>query len=302
MKSILQKPIAMIDAPSNLGLRPPQRGRVPGVYQMPQALRNAGLLPALGAQDGGSVDAPAYMPDIDPATGVRNPISIRDYSLKLADAVEPVIRAGQFPLVLGGDCSILLGTMLALRRIERYGLFFLDGHADFLTPQTSQTGGAAGMDLALVTGRGPTILTELDGCTPLVQAADVVLFGNRDNPASYGVILPDAMYTCDLTDMRAMGVEAAVNAALARLKARGLEGFWIHFDVDALDSAIMPAVDSPQSDGLTYAEMRVILRALLKSGMAAGMEMTIFDPDLDPDSHIARELVIELAAAFTTYS
>ncbi|HLV35756.1 MAG TPA: arginase family protein [Spirillospora sp.] len=299
MMSILQKPIVLIDAPSNLGLMPPQPGRVPGVYQMPDALRAAGILQASGAQDGGRVDAPAYVPDIDPAIRVRNPASIRDYTLELAQAVEPIIQAGQFPLVLGGDCSILLGDMLALRRIGRYGLFFLDGHADFLTPQTSRTGGAAGMDLALVTGRGPEILTTLEGYKPLVQDADVVLFGNRDNPSSYDITLPEAMHTCDLWQMREAGVEAAINAALEHFRARNLDGFWIHFDVDALDNAIMPAVDSPQPDGVTYAEMRIILRTLLASGMVAGMEITIFDPDLDPDGHIAREFVIELAGIFS---
>lgn len=107
------------------------------------------------------------------------------------------------------------------------------------------------------------------------------------------------MHTCDLWQMREAGGEAAVNSALEHFKARNLDGFWLHFDVDALDSVLMPAVDSPQPDGLSYSEMQVILRTLLASGMAIGMEITIYDPDLDPDGHIAREFVSELAGTFS---
>ncbi len=98
----------------------------------------------------------------------------------LADAVADVVGRGEFPILLGGDCSILLGSTLALRRRGRYGLLFIDGHADFYQPEANPNGEAASMDLAFATGHGPELLTNLEGLRPLVRDEDVVAFGFRD--------------------------------------------------------------------------------------------------------------------------
>jgi arginase len=106
-----------------------------------------------------------------------NPGAIRDYSLKLADAVGAVLSDGEFPAVLGGDCSILLGNLLALRRRARHGLLFIDGHADFYQPEANVNGEVASSELALATGRGPEVLAAPAGYRPLVRDEDVVAFG-----------------------------------------------------------------------------------------------------------------------------
>ena len=134
----------------------------------------------LGAEYGVQVSPLGYSPKRDKSTLLLNPDSIRAFSLQLADAVTLVLRKKQFPLVLGGDCSILIGNLLALRRLGRYGLFFIDGHADFYQPQASPTGEVADMDLAIVSGRGPDILTNIDGLKPLVRDEDIIAFGYRD--------------------------------------------------------------------------------------------------------------------------
>ena len=100
--------------------------------------------------------------------------------MQLADAVADVVERDEFPVLLGGDCSILLGSTLALRRRGRYGLLFIDGHADFYQPEANPNGEAASMDLAFATGRGPELLTNLEGLRPLVRDEDVVAFGFRD--------------------------------------------------------------------------------------------------------------------------
>ena len=104
-----------------------------------------------------------YDPVRDPDTGILNSRSIRDFSLALAEMTGDVLDRGDIPIVLGGDCSIVLGTMLALRRRGRHGLLFLDGHADFYQPEAEPNGEAASMDLALATGRGPDLLADLGG-------------------------------------------------------------------------------------------------------------------------------------------
>jgi arginase len=105
---------------------------------------------------------------------------VRDYSVKIANAVEEDISKGYFPMVVGGDCTVLLGCMLALRHEGRHGLYFFDGHAGFYQPDISQSGETADMELGLAVGRGPEIITNLEGRKPLVRESDVVLFGFRD--------------------------------------------------------------------------------------------------------------------------
>jgi arginase len=128
--------IAILSAPSNLGLRPPRRGSVPGTAKAPEALREAGLfrrLAQVGAIDAGVVLPGRYVDDdtTRPAGHVRNEAAMAEHSHRLADRLAGVIEAGNTPLVVGGDCSILLGIGLALSRCGRTGLVHVDGHTDF---------------------------------------------------------------------------------------------------------------------------------------------------------------------------
>ncbi|MGH2620034.1 MAG: arginase family protein, partial [Anaerolineales bacterium] len=213
--------------------------------QLPDRLRAHRLIERVGAADGGRVQAPPYDPAIDPAAGVRNAPAIAAYSLELASAVQPIVSSGAFPLVLGGDCSILLGPLLALRRQGRYGLCFIDGHLDLLTPETSASKGAAGMDLALAIGHGPDLLANPDGLRPLVQDSHVAALGYRHGTDGYGALTEPAtrppLLWLPLTDVRDQGPVAAAEAALSLFEDAQLEGFWIHLDVDVLDDTVMPA-------------------------------------------------------------
>ena len=140
---------AIIEAPSVPGLFPR------GIERLPGALLDAGLASALDARRAGRVVPPAYDARRDAGTGLLNPTGLRDYAHQLCDATGDVLDGGEKPVVLGGDCSILLGNLLALNRRGRFGLLFLDGHADFSQPEAEPNGEAASMDLALATGRGP---------------------------------------------------------------------------------------------------------------------------------------------------
>jgi arginase len=289
------KPIALVGAPSNLGLAPPAPGKEPGARRMAACLRELGLRERLGAWDAGEVAAPRYSPQRDEATGIRNARAIADYSVALAAAVDAQLTADRFPLVVGGDCSILLGCLLGLRPRGRHALVFVDGHQDLQTPSVSRTGGAAGMDLALAVGVGPRMLSALGGDAPLVSAADVALLGPRDNPAWYtGDAVQrarDAMHVRYLHALRRTGMSAAGDDVAAFALGSGAQGTWIHLDVDVLDDAVMPAVDSRQPDGLSYDELEALLRPALETGGVVGMDVTIYDPDRDPDGTAGRALV-----------
>lgn len=284
----------VVDAPSNLGLRPT------GVEMLPVAVKAAGLLRRLGASYAGRVATLPYSPDRDPQTRVRNGEAIKIYSQHLADVLTPLVQSGQFPIVLGGDCSILLGAMLALRRTGRYGLFFLDGHADFYQPEAEPHGEVASMDLAIVSGRGPALLADIEGLAPLVRDDDIVAFGFRDaeQAAQDGSqnIRTTAIQAYDLEQARRPNIDVVAEQALSTLVRGELAGFWIHLDVDVLDDAIMPAVDYRMPDGLRAKEASGVLRRLLATGRAVGLTLTIFNPLLDQDGTIAQSLVDTLVA------
>lgn len=220
------------------------------------------------------------------------------YSCRLADRIGELCDAGHFPVVLGGDCSILLGPALALSRRGRYGLAFLDGHSDFRHLGNSESvGAAAGEDLALVTGRGQADLTDIEGRRPYVRYEDLAVFGMRDGDKGLPE-LRDLGASVWLDErIRTDGPEAAGEAAPGRLERDELDGFWVHLDVDILDPEVMPAVDSPSPGGISHDGLVALLKPLVGSPRCVGINVTVFDPDLDPDGRLARELADTLVAA-----
>jgi arginase len=294
------KACSIIDAPSDLG------HRRTGVDGLPDALRAAGLLEGLpDVRYAGRLAVPPYVPLRDTSTAVLNPDGIRTFSLRLAERVAFALDLGRFPLVLGGDCSILLGAALALRRRGRFGLFFLDGHADFYSPETEPHGEVASMDLAVVTGRESAPLADFEGRRPLVREEDVVVFGFRDaeSAAAYGSpdVRQTAMHVFGLAEVRRLGAAAAARQGLAALEASGMEGFWVHLDADVLNDAVMPAVDYRMPDGLWPEELTEALAVVLASPLAVGMEVTIYNPTFDNAARsAARALARAVTAAFAT--
>ena len=211
-----------------------------------------------------------------------------------------VLRQGKFPLVLGGDCSNIIGIMLALRRAGRFGLVFIDGHADFYQPEAEPSGEVASMDLAIVSGRGPTVLTDIEGLKPLVRDADIVAFGFRDaeQQREYGSqdIRETAIHVFEFSEVRELGAAIAAEQAVGILRRSGVNGFWIHLDVDVLDDAIMPAVDYRLPGGMSWDELSATLQVLIPTRQAVGLNVGIFNPVLDEDGAIARGLVSCLVA------
>jgi arginase len=298
---------AIIDAPSILGLRPT------GVQYLPEALKAAGLMKKIKAEYAGRVlSLLPYNPQRDKSTLLLNPDTIKAFSLQLAEKVISVLHKKQFPIVLGGDCSILIGNLLALKQMgsnisssgnggDKYGLFFIDGHADFYQPEASLTGEVADMDLAIVSGRGPDILIDIEGLKPLVLDQDVVVFGYRDGEqsASYGSqdVCETNMHVFDLEKVHTLGIKHAASLAIEKLMNDNLAGFWIHLDVDVLDNAIMPAVDYRlDGGGLSFSDLSELLKIIFGSGNAVGMDITIFNPLLDVNGSIARRFVSSIVA------
>jgi arginase len=279
----------LIAVPSNLGLRPPSPGHEPGAWRAPQAMLDAGLGSRLAPDRLIELDRPSYEFEAQPGTRIRNGLTIREHTLLLADAVEGALSAGRFALVLGGDCSILLGCLVGARRGGRCGLVHVDGHIDFFHPgnydTASRLGSVAGMDLALAIGRGEPLLTEWpDVGTPLVPDADAFQVGDRETeseePAT-GTLDPSiALFT--VQEILRSGVAEVSDRVAERLDRRGLDRVWLHVDLDVLDQRVMPAVDSPGSPGLDFAQLADLVSRLVDTGRVIGLDVTIYDPELDP--------------------
>lgn len=290
-------------APSNLGLRPPQPGKQPGAWQAPDALMSAGLGERLASRPALALHRPAYSSKRQVGTSIRNGPGIRRYSNALADAVAGTMEAGAFPLVIGGDCSILLGCLLGARRHGRCGLVYVDGHSDFLhfEAERSRTplGAAAGMDLALATGRGEPLLARWPGVAwPLVRDHEVVQIGDREAGGSDDM-LPATIRRIDAKAALRLGPRLIDHQVAAHLHEQRIARAWIHLDLDVLDERVMPAVDSPGRPGFDFGFLRALLGDLLRHPEMEGMDVTIYDPDHDPDGVHASEIVECLADAFT---
>ncbi|KXV67675.1 arginase [Acetobacter malorum] len=290
----------VILAPTNLGLSPLYPGHEPGTWRAPNALMYAGLAEALGAEASIlTLPRPQYCPVPPAGTLIRNGYAIRAFSLTLAEYVARSVQSGTFALVLGGDCSILLGALAGARRNGPLSLIHFDGHSDFRHPGNYDASrimsGVAGMDLALATGRGEPFLTqwpEIEG--PLVPDNHVIQIGEReshDADFAWPDIARTAITQIDIFDFQKIGVAAASAKIQALLSSHSAAGFWIHFDVDVLDQLIMPAVDCPGSPGLSVADMVSLLNPLVSDRRCLGMTVSIYDPEKDPDGHCAKTLV-----------
>ena len=159
------------------------------------------------------------------------------------------------------------------------------------------------MELAIVSGRGPDILSNIGGLKPLVRDEDIVVFGCRDEEqaASYGSqsVHETNMHVIDLEQVRKSGITRAASLAIEKLMKDDLVGFWIHLDVDVLDEVIMPAVDYHLDGGLWFPDLSELLKIILGSGRAVGMDITILNPGLDVDGSITRRFVSSVVSGLS---
>jgi arginase len=259
------RPITVVGAASSIGIKPYDDGTVRHLHLGPMTFREEGVIRRLAARDHGDVVPPLYLDLVRPAKRPRNESGVVSYSHTLARRVADAAADGSFVLVLGGDCSIVLGSLLGVQAHdgERVGLVYVDAHADFATPEESVTGSVASMCSALAVGRGDSPLARLAGDAPLVRESDVVLIGRRDDAFgdAYGLAALHASAILDLPHaaVRERGPAETSREALARLARSAARRFWIHVDADGLDPSVMPAVDSREPDGLSVDELTQLL-------------------------------------------
>lgn len=287
-----------------LGVPIDSAGRGTGVERLPGALREAGLVQRLGAEDVGDLPVATDDPVRDAATGIIGFESLRAASAAVQTAVTHLLAEGKRPLVLGGDCTLLIGVAAALKgHFGAAGLAFIDGHLDFYDGRSSPTGEGADMELAILNGLGPVGLIDLAGPPPLLAAEHVAVLGYRDGEQAQLDGAPDpaalfpAMTLYEVSAMRQQGMIKTAKVVAERLAANPGR-FWLHLDFDVLDEAELPAVDYRMPGGLKWGELGMLLMPLARSPALIGADVTILNPALDPEGECTARAVNLLCDVF----
>ena len=280
-----QSTIAIVGAPLDLGA-----GRR-GVDMGPSALRLAGLnqkLSTLGyeVEDLGNVSV-AQQESVPSSTdNARYLPQIAATCEKLAAKVENAIETGKFPLVLGGDHSIAVGTVSGVshafrKRSASIGLIWVDAHADMNTPETSPSGNVHGMPLACCVGRGPRELTDIFGYCPKVDGSNVALVGIRDVDITERPIVRESGATAfTMRDIDERGLREVMKQAIA-IASQGTAGFHLSFDMDFVDPMEAPGVGTPVRGGVTYREAHLAMETICDCSQMVSMEVVEVNPVLD---------------------
>ncbi len=284
--------IALLSAPTNLGLRPPEVSSVPGCSKAPEALREAGLhrfFIEIGAMDAGATIPGRYTDKIS-AGRIRNEAEILKYCRKVQERITGLLESGNTPLIIGGDCSLLLGVGLAIKKRGSYGLVHIDGHTDFRHPgNSSKCASLAGEDLAAVVGLHYPRISNIDSSGPYFEPGKTVHCGCRNDDDHLFEVSEKLRLVIPASDAIEDGMIKSGRRIMTALKESGALPYWLHIDLDVLDPGVMPAVDSPAEGGFEGDHLAELM-SLLAPG-AIGADVTIFDPDLDPDGKYARYLV-----------
>jgi arginase len=287
--------IAIIGTPVDLGA-----GRR-GVDMGPSAIRYAGLkerLEDLGhrVRDLGNIPVPLAEQIAPPPPGERLRYlgALVEVNRALAQQVAAVVVQGSFPLVLGGDHSLAIGSVGGLARGRRIGMIWVDAHADFNTAETTPSGNIHGMTVAALTGRGHAALTGMHGSAPVLRDADVALVGIRDVDALERVALRESgIHIFTMHDVDRRGLATVMEEAIACVTAE-TDGFHVSFDMDALDPSEAPGVGTPVLGGIFYREAHLAMELVSESGRLIGLDLVEVNPILD-ERNATAELAVQFA-------
>lgn len=277
-------------------------GSPPDIENPADGLRQAKIIPLLESKghsvtDLGDLSGFQFQEIHDPETGIKDFDLWIDLSNDLSRKLGAILDRESFPLLLGGDCSMLVGIFSAfVQRNTEVGLIFLDGHADFHSLETSASGDPADMELAILTGRGPEKITCIAGKYPLLKDEDVVVYGIR----AWDRITESSIRVYDKKQMAEIGIKGAVEEGLDNFTRRELPS-WLHFDVDVLDPEFMPVM-FPEPGGLTFEETREFLSLVRASGRIIGMSIACYHPKLDIDGSAGVRLVTLISNVLSSHS
>lgn len=293
--------IEIIGAPSTFGQKKL------GVNLGPDAIRYAGLLSRLKKMgldviDKGNIEVPTL--DVEKFNsdqeGLRNYDEIVTVSENLSKATSEIVKKGNFPLTLGGDHSIAVGSISGIsQHYENLGVIWYDAHGDLNVPEESPSGNVHGMPLRILAGDGPDELVNINDFTPKVKPENMVLIGMRDLDEGERKYIKDKnIKTFTMADIDRFGIQEVIERSLEYLKSRNIDGLHFSLDVDALDPAETPGTGTRVMGGLSYRESHFALELLNESKLVTSMDIVEVNPLIDNSNHTAEQAVALLGTFF----
>lgn len=274
-------PISILAVPFDLGAS--QRG----TNQGPDAILKAGLVNKLHAlqieHTLQELPFPSFIKESNSSSPTLKNLheNIMVHS-KLADEVYRLSTSGVFPLILGGDHSIAIGTISGLRKQHRnLGVIWMDAHSDLNTPLTSPSGNIHGMSLAVNLGMGDPKLTSIGGKKSSIHPKNVVIIGARSLDHGEKELIRKEGITCyTMHDIDKLGMARVMEEAI-RISSSGTDGVHLSFDIDIIDPQIAPATGTPVPGGINYREVHLAMEMLYESGILTSAEIVENNPLFD---------------------
>lgn len=288
--------IALLGAPTDVGAA--DRGGSMG----PEALRVAQIEATLRRLDRevvdlGNVSGPSN-PQLPPTKGLRHLREVVDWNAAIRDALYFALNDGDFPILMGGDHSLAIGSLAAVSRFCRemgrhLTVIWLDAHADFNTSETSPSGNIHGMPVAVASGYGPDELTGLGDKTPMIEPEQMIQIGLRSVDAREKVLVGDAgVHAFDMRAIDEVGIRKVMERAI-ELASRQGGHVHVSFDVDFLDPSIAPGVGTTVQGGPNYREAQLCMEMLSDCGLVGSLDIMELNPAFDHKNRTA-EVAIEL--------
>lgn len=285
--------ISVIGVPTN------SAGKPNGVAKAPSVLRKTGLIDALSKYcdviDVGDVEFSELITQRNDRNHIIGYDSLVSMVYSVKAAVRDTLAKNRFPIVIGGDCPILLGCLCAINEIDRNsGLFFIDGHEDAYAPIQSPTGEAADMELGIALGLNLENMDKsLTSILPAIKKENTCMLGPRDKEILQNTGIRSLSGEIPMHDdvfIETHDVDEIIGHELLRIGSK-VSRWWLHVDLDVLSSEELPAVDYLQSGGVGWDKLESLTSALLSNTACSGWNVTIYNPDLDPTRKYAKRIV-----------
>ncbi len=280
--------ISIIGVPTDYG----QTRR--GVDMGPSAIRYSGVVERLEAighvvHDQGDIRVNQKQEGTNVDKQLLNLEEVIDVSTSLANSVHEAIEQREFPLVLGGDHSIAIGTLAGLaEHYKNLGVIWFDAHADLNTPETTPSGNIHGMPLAVSVGLGHEQLVKIRNNVPKIKPENVIIIGARSvDPGERELISQQGIKVYTMHEIDRLGMTRVMEDALAYLRERNIDGLHLSLDLDGLDPLYTPGVGTPVPGGITYRESHLAMEMLQESGMLTSAEFVEVNPILDEKNRTA---------------
>jgi len=291
MKPSINSKVSVIGVAIDLG------AGTPGVSLGPAAIRYAGIVERLenigyDVEDKGDIIAVKPASPIAEGTNLKNLDEVARVNTELCNTVDSVMRGGRFPLVLGGDHSIAIGTIAGvLQHKSNLGVIWFDAHGDINTAETSPSGNIHGMPVAVSLGLGHERLTSIGGIDKKLNTKNIVFVGCRDLDSGERKILKDLGITVfTMHEIDRLGMTEVINRAIA-IASEGTDGIHVSFDLDSMDPIFVQGTGTRVPGGMTYRESHLALEMIALTDKVVSAEFVEVNPIIDNKNQTAKTAV-----------